>query len=270
MPKTRLCLKQGFTLIEISIVLVVIGLLAAGILVGQDLIEAARLRRVVTDAEEFKLGISTFRLKYNALPGDMSNAEEIWGSDDLCPDNSSTPDAPKIPTCNGNGDGLIRNMTNDTEDYEVFRAIQQLSNAGMIGGTYTGISGPTYRYYTITGLNIPKLSTFDAGMLAVHNDTTLSGDHLYRAAYRLMIHIGMDTNGGWNFKGFLTPQQAYNIDKKSDDGTPAGGIWRTYKPGSYPDPFPPHCATSNLEEEAEYDLSHTQVKCGLVYVIQRD
>lgn len=69
--------KWGFTLIELSIVLVIIGLLVGGVLVGRDLIEAGQLRTQIAQIEEYTTATHTFRLKYNCLPGDCRNAEAL-------------------------------------------------------------------------------------------------------------------------------------------------------------------------------------------------
>lgn len=61
--------KNGFTLIELSIVLVIIGLIVGGMLVGQDLINAAKVRAEFSQMEKLDAAVNTFRLKYNALPG---------------------------------------------------------------------------------------------------------------------------------------------------------------------------------------------------------
>ena len=66
--------KSGFTLIELSIVLVVIGLIVGGVLVGQDLIKAAEVRSAVADIQQIKTNMNAFRLKYNCLPGDCPDA----------------------------------------------------------------------------------------------------------------------------------------------------------------------------------------------------
>ena len=58
----------GFTLIELSIVLVIIGFVVGGVLVGQELIETAKLRAVVSQIDQIRVGANTFRTKYNALP----------------------------------------------------------------------------------------------------------------------------------------------------------------------------------------------------------
>src|ERR1700744_2868548 len=65
-------LQQGFTLIELSIVLVIIGLIVGGILVGQDLIRAAETRAQISQIEKYNSAVNTFRGKFGALPGDMA------------------------------------------------------------------------------------------------------------------------------------------------------------------------------------------------------
>src|ERR1700689_1860224 len=62
---------SGFTLIELSIVLVIIGLIVGGILVGQDLIKAAEVRAQISQVEKYKSAVNTFMVKFDALPGDM-------------------------------------------------------------------------------------------------------------------------------------------------------------------------------------------------------
>src|SRR5690606_8651834 len=63
-------MKRGFTLIELSVVLVIIALIAGGILVGRDLIAAAKLRNQVSQFQEFHMAVNTFRGKYGFLPAD--------------------------------------------------------------------------------------------------------------------------------------------------------------------------------------------------------
>src|ERR1700691_726671 len=76
----RSCVKSpasqsGFTLIELSIVLVIIGLIVGGVLVGQDLIRAAEVRATISQIEKYNTAVNTFRGKYNnSIPGDMNSA----------------------------------------------------------------------------------------------------------------------------------------------------------------------------------------------------
>ncbi|MFM7859741.1 MAG: type II secretion system protein, partial [Flammeovirgaceae bacterium] len=69
--------NKGFTLAEISIVIMIIGLLVSGILVGQDMIRAAEMRSILTEKDKIVTKVNLFRNKYLALPGDMSNATEF-------------------------------------------------------------------------------------------------------------------------------------------------------------------------------------------------
>ena len=63
-------MKKGFTLVELSIVLVIIGLLIGGILVGQSLIESAKTTATLQQLSQFDIAVSNFSTKYKQLPGD--------------------------------------------------------------------------------------------------------------------------------------------------------------------------------------------------------
>ena len=67
--------RSGFTLFELSMVLIIIGFISGGILVGRDLIRAAENRKLITQMDQYKLAATTFRNKYNALPGDVESSK---------------------------------------------------------------------------------------------------------------------------------------------------------------------------------------------------
>lgn len=62
--------QQGFTLIEIAIVLVIIGLLLGGVLKGQEMIENAKAKNIITDFNGITAAVNAYRDRYRALPGD--------------------------------------------------------------------------------------------------------------------------------------------------------------------------------------------------------
>jgi prepilin-type N-terminal cleavage/methylation domain-containing protein len=116
--------QAGFTLIEIAIVMVIIGLLIGGVLKGQEMINNAKVKRVVKQADELRAAVMTFYDKYGQYPGDKNSAVFPPGS-----------------AHNGNNDGHI----SAAEAPWVFN---DLMLASLISGTYTGAatSLPTHPF----------------------------------------------------------------------------------------------------------------------------
>src|SRR5688500_9751953 len=106
--KTR---QQGFTLIEIAIVLVIIGLLLGGVLKGQELITGARVRNFIQQQDGVKAAYFGFLDRFRALPGDYLNA-------------TGTIAGVAVTTAcnngNGDGDGTIEAVTNFNENILVW------------------------------------------------------------------------------------------------------------------------------------------------------
>jgi len=74
--------QAGFTLVEIAIVLVIIGLLLGGILKGQEMITQAKIKNIVNDMNGMSAAIYSYQDRYRALPGDELNATTVsrWGA----------------------------------------------------------------------------------------------------------------------------------------------------------------------------------------------
>ena len=75
---TRQNSQQGFTLVEIAIVLVIIGLLLGGILKGQEMITQAKIKNVIADFSGVSAAYNGYQDRYRALPGDDANAASRW------------------------------------------------------------------------------------------------------------------------------------------------------------------------------------------------
>ena len=210
--------KAAFTLIELSIVMVVIGLLVGSILIGQHLIHAAQLNAVSTEANRFGVAIMTFRDKYEAMPGDMKNATEYWGAADGgdgfgsdCGDVES-----ETVTCNGNGDQIIP-VTIENEMWEKMRAWQHLSNAGLITGSYTGAPTAGVAY---VGKQWPA-SRFEPAGYEYSN--ILIGIYRNPPSQIIKIATSLASSATGLNGGFLTPKDAVDLDQKMDDGLSDSG-----------------------------------------------
>lgn len=69
---------KAFTLIELSIVVVIIGLIVAGVVAGQSLVKQAKIRGVIQNWQKYTAAVTAFQLQYNTIPGDMPNASSYW------------------------------------------------------------------------------------------------------------------------------------------------------------------------------------------------
>lgn len=112
---------------ELSIVLVILGLLVGGVLAGRSLIRSAELNAVVHEQNQYKAMLNAFQVKYNALPGDISDATHYWGAKAASSCTSQPADG--IRTCDGNGNGQIHGL-------EAVYLWQHLSNAGLVQGQF--------------------------------------------------------------------------------------------------------------------------------------
>ncbi|MFZ4542088.1 MAG: type II secretion system protein [Rickettsiales bacterium] len=263
--------KRGFSLVELSIVLVILGLLVGGILAGQSLIRAAELRSVTTDITRYGTAIATFRDKYFALPGDMTNATAFWGKDNTnCAGNTGT--AATNGTCNGNGDSTLAAGAGVGATAEIFQFWKQLSLAGLVEGTFTGLSDPggsaTGRSAN-PGYNVPRSRIGNKVGFSIEfwPDTTATGSVMWIGSYRNFYIFGAAASACCPTESpALKPEEAWNVDSKIDDGKPAQGKVRTFYRYSYEtvNGMTSHCSTTDVEATAAYDLSNTNVVCGLV------
>jgi prepilin-type N-terminal cleavage/methylation domain-containing protein len=210
--------NSGFTLIELSIVLVIIGLIVGGVLVGKDLIKAAGIRSTLSQVEKINTAINTFRLKYNCLPGDCANAVSygVGTAGNL-----------------GNGDGnrLVHShifMTAVNQGItmkESFNLYYHLMQARLIEGIFLGYDGFVSFDGEFTG-HLPQCPlTKDCFVSAFSITDTSSGWGDYPLGNSLLLHGKELSNPGY-FWG-LTAMEAYTIDLKLDDGNPLTGNVRT-------------------------------------------
>lgn len=116
--------QHGFTLVEIAIVLVIIGLLLGGVLKGQELINNAKVKNLTQDFRSVPLFVHSYRDKFRATPGDDASARRH-----LCPASAAEC------TTAGNGDGRIDGAWNDTATSEAFLFWQHVRMANLAPGS---------------------------------------------------------------------------------------------------------------------------------------
>ena len=196
--------EQGFTLVELAIVLVIIGLIIGGILKGQELIASARLKSTMTEIDAVRAATATFQDKYGALPGDYLNGQAQLGTP-----NGITWSA---PACDGSnqhcdGDGTIEGtgVTNETLLFWQHLAL---------GNLITGVEVAAAPGASI-GAGIPSAAI--GGGLAVQNQN-IGG--LTANWMRLGTGNNLTT-------GVASALEAETIDRKVDDGRPGTGSVRT-------------------------------------------
>src|SRR5712692_6741851 len=97
--------QSGFTLVEIAIVLVIIGLLLGGILKGQEMITQARIKNVINDFNGVTAAVNSYNDRYKALPGDDLNTIARWRACGFTPPGYNT--APAAPSASSPQVGLF-------------------------------------------------------------------------------------------------------------------------------------------------------------------
>ena len=227
-PKTNVV--AAFTLIELSIVLVIIGLIVGGILVGQSLVESATVRKVATEFQQYKTAYATFKGKYDCIPGDCAKATMFFGSYSNCPTGGTG-----TGTCNGNGEGYINGYASYGLPVEGLYAWQQLSLAGLIPGKYPGggVTSTGAHYNLAVGSNIPASSYNPAVGYMIFTPVIAFAPFGWGTSaapmFDTVLQMGSLASGFYDFLwgAGLTAPQTYQLDSKIDDGLPSGGTMQS-------------------------------------------
>lgn len=250
-------MKYAFSLVELSIVLVILGLLTGGILAGQSLIRASELRTLTVEYQRYSAAFNTFRDKYTANPGDFRDATRFWArqaTNAWCVSNSGLAVAGTPGTCDGNGNGVASAAGAASQSGEEFQIWRQLALAGLIEGDYTGLAGANGYDHLLAGTNVPasRLGNAIWRIYYMGDGSTMVGGFLVQ--YNNMMLGGANTAQN----PLLRPEELWNIDTKLDDGKPGAGniIARGYNT----------CAngTSNTDYAATYALTTTTATCTMI------
>jgi prepilin-type N-terminal cleavage/methylation domain-containing protein len=197
--------QSGFTLIEIAIVLVIIGLLLGGVLKGQELINSARVKNLATDFKNIPVFIYGYQDKFRALPGDDRQVDtHLTGLNPGCAGGACPIPAANVTAGNGIIDG---NWNSNTQADESYLFWQHVRLAGLASGSVT-LGAADYLPTNATGGTIG----IQSGTNVVANSPMLgvAGGNPIRGSY-IICSSGI--------LGKFVKQ----LDLQMDDGNTAGG-----------------------------------------------
>jgi prepilin-type N-terminal cleavage/methylation domain-containing protein len=196
--------QRGFTLVEIAIVLVIIGLLIGGALRGQELINSAKARNVIDQVRAVQVAYYGFQDRYNALPGDLTAAQ------------AGTVNPRTAYALNQPGDGWV-----PIDDSQQF--FNNIAQAGFLTCSrcmtaQTSLSNPTADF-SPTNLNGMPLG-FSFPIPSTMPNANAVGAYYLSNLVTEGSKAMVSTGGGVDSKTLA------EIDKKIDDGYPATGQFR--------------------------------------------
>jgi len=184
--------QRGFTLVEIAIVLVIVGLILGGVLKGQEMIANAKVRNVVDQTTAIQTAVFAFQDRFRSLPGDYSladvNIAGVTGG---------------AGGGNGNGNGYI--STNNERGL----FWMHLANSGYITGNYNGVA--TGNNLNCSAATCPRNAFGGAMMFSWGSGATGSATSAHELRFGRTIPVTV----------------LAEIDRKIDDGIPEAGSMQT-------------------------------------------
>ncbi len=226
-------MRHAFTLVELAIVLVVIGLLVGGVLVGESLIHVAELRAQVREFESINGAHYAFRNKYNCVPGDCAEIDQFF--------TAVTP---------GNGNSRVdcwpSSGPNECGTYFV-----SLQRAGMLEDRTSNEYRPSK-----TGNGYTYVHFQDRYLSGGYTPVTLFGQGV------AWIHL-VSPNSPWANGPVFKPEDAWNADIKADDGRPQTGKFLAANGAISSGSYLTTCNTGNA-----YTIPTPDPACRVLYKVE--
>lgn len=206
--------QGGFTLVELAIVMIIIGLLIGGILKGQELIANSQTTATIAQIKAIDAATSTFRDKYSSLPGDMNPANRL----------ANCTAAPCSSA--GDADGRIEGASTTVPGTAVaignesVVAFSHMAAADLLSGIESNGGGATY------GEALPEAKV-GGGFNGIEYSSAgvLTSATVGRVGHYLIMNGQVGAVSATS--GLITPARAAQIDRKLDDGAPNAGSVRS-------------------------------------------
>ena len=257
MAKPNFNTLKGFTLVELSIVLVIFGLIVGGVLAGQSLIKSAQLRGQISQMSQFTTAVSAFNTKFEAVPGDFTNKPPVAGY------LTRTQVAG-----DGDGNGLIESICGGgafaSGEMDIFWS--DLSVAGLVNFT----SAYDNSGATCTAADATQLATYLPKAAYGHGNKVAVAAYQGINLYMVSALSSSDGSGVYSGVTGIIPFDAYTIDAKLDDGTPNTGT--VVAVGATPTDGATHSSTgvpSNCVDDSvsplTYQMTITTYECSLLH-----
>lgn len=187
-------LSPGFTMIELSIVIIVITLIMGSIVIGSEYVRDARIQKQINQLTTLQSAVSQFETKYNCTPGDCADPSAI------------PPPTDGSSIIAGDGNGFLASTWNATENKQFWL---HLSKSEIL----QGLLSPHGNTTNMSGMSTPRSAINDSGMMNVLGAPSLLQN---------IILIGTD-----KVSGALGFTEMVSLDEKMDDGIAAKGFIQT-------------------------------------------
>lgn len=256
--KTDIRSEKGFTLVELAVVMIIIGLLIGGVLKGQELIKSAKVTSTISQIKGIDAAVSTFQDIYAGLPGDLPSAgARLPGCTGVC--------APTAAAAGTLGDGIVTSATAPftpgvaTTDDETVGFFPQLAAADLISGVAPGTNafGGNFPQAPVGGGLVPSSITVttDLPTAQLVADVTDFRSGLY------LMHQQAFNSTTLQASNSLTMQR---IDRKIDDGNPLSGSVYAAEQGAG------ECVAIDASSAAVnlYNTAESQLFCNAIIRIQ--
>jgi len=238
--------EGGFTLVELAIVMIIIGLLIGGILKGQELIANSQVTATIAQVKGIDAAVSTFRDKYSALPGDMVSTNRLANCTAAPCSKTAAADGRITGASVTAAGGAPAANRESVIAFAHLAASDLLSGIDAIGGTVT------------FGSNLPEAKVgggftgieYSTGNLTQTANGAVPGHYLVLNGQSLAVGTT---------SGDLATARAAQMDRKLDDGSPSSGSVRATTSSN---------CTTGSGATITYDEDNSVGRCAVYFRVQ--